>query len=199
MKTPNKVLMSQARQLLKGKWGDAIKVTATYLLLSIILKSIPQVGGIISLFISGPFLIGLSIYWLSFSHNQNPKLKQIFEGFHTWWRGFVAYILLLIYTLLWSLLLIVPGIIAAFSYSMTYFILAEDKNITVNDAIDKSKQMMKGNKWKLFCLECRFIGWGLLCLLTFGVGFLWLIPYMWVSFVKFYDDIKATKPEVSPI
>jgi uncharacterized membrane protein len=88
------------------------------------------------------------------------------------------------------LLLIVPGIIAALSYSMTYFIIAENDSIGSLEAITKSKEMMRGNKWKLFCLCCRFLGWILLCILTIGIGFLWLYPYMMVSFAKFYDDIK---------
>ena len=96
------------------------------------------------------------------------------------------------------LLLIVPGIIAAYSYSMTFYILAEDKSISALDAIRKSKEIMKGNKWKLLCLSFRFFGWMLLAILTLGIGFIWLIPYMSVSFATFYDDIKnAQFQEVS--
>ena len=75
------------------------------------------------------------------------------------------------------------------SYSMTFFIIAEDDLIGPLEAIKKSKQMMCGYKWKIFCLGLRFIGWALLCILTLGVGFLWFTPYMSVSFAKFYDDL----------
>ena len=118
----------------------------------------------------------------------------MFEGFNTWLRSFKAYFLMILYIFLRLLLLIVPGIIAIYAYSQTYYILADDKNIGINDAIKKSKEMMMGNKWKLFCLGCRFIGWGLLCMLTFGIGFLWLVPYAQVSIAKFYDDVKGSQP-----
>ena len=89
------------------------------------------------------------------------------------------------------LLLIIPGIIAALSYSMTFYILADDNSIGAMDAIKKSKKMMDGYKWKYFCLGLRLLGWALLCVLTLGIGFLWLIPYAQVSVAKFYDDVKA--------
>jgi uncharacterized membrane protein len=98
---------------------------------------------------------------------------------------------MILFILLWTLLLIIPGIIAAISYSMTFYILADDNSIGAMDAIDKSKKMMDGYKWKCFCLGLRFLGWALLCILTLGIGFLWLMPYMQVSMAKFYDDVKA--------
>ncbi|GHT57847.1 hypothetical protein FACS18945_2990 [Bacteroidia bacterium] len=95
----------------------------------------------------------------------------------------------------WSLLLIIPGIIAAISYSMTFYIIADDPAISAMDAINKSKKMMYGYKMKYFCLSLRFLGWALLCILTLGIGFLWLMPYIQVTFAKFYDDLKAANTE----
>ena len=120
----------------------------------------------------------------------SDKVENIFEGFQNFKSAVGAYLLMLLFIFLWMLLLIIPGIIAAFSYSMTFYILADDPSISPMDAIDKSKAMMKGKKWKYFLLNLRFLGWALLCLLTFGIGFLWLIPYIQVSIAKFYDDIK---------
>ena len=88
------------------------------------------------------------------------------------------------------LLLVIPGIIAILRYSQIWFILSEDENIGPFDAINKSKEMMLGNKLKLFYLYCRFFGWFILCLLTLGLGFIVLGPYMSVSGAKFYDDLK---------
>jgi uncharacterized membrane protein len=88
-------------------------------------------------------------------------------------------------------LLIVPGIIAAISYSMTFFIIADDRTISPLDAITKSKKMMYGYKWKYFCLCWRFLGWAILCMFTLGIGIFWLVPYVQVSVSKFYDDIKG--------
>jgi uncharacterized membrane protein len=91
------------------------------------------------------------------------------------------------------LLLIIPGLIAAYSYSMTFYILADNKSMGALEAIKKSKEMMNGNKWKLFRLSFRFFWWMLLSIVTLGIGLLWLIPYMSVSFATFYDDIKNTQ------
>jgi len=98
-----------------------------------------------------------------------------------------------LFILLWSLLLIIPGIIAALSYSMTFYILADDNSIGAMDAINKSKKMMYGYKWKYFCLGLRFLGWAILCILRLGIGFLWLSPYVHVSVTKFYEDIKENQ------
>jgi uncharacterized membrane protein len=97
----------------------------------------------------------------------------------------------MLYTLLWTLLLIIPGIIASFSYALTFYIIADDNSIKPTEAIRKSKQMMMGHKWELFCLGFRFIGWIILGCLTFGIGFLWIMPYMHVSLAKFYDEVKG--------
>lgn len=96
-------------------------------------------------------------------------------------------------TVLFALLFIVamiPAMIAQYRYAMTFFILNDVDGIGSLEAIKHSTRMMDGNKWKLFCLQCRFIGWALLCLPTLGIGFLWLVPYMMTSSGSFYDDLK---------
>lgn len=191
MKTKNKELMVRARESLAGKWGLAIGTYLVYMVIIIGAQAIHIIGPIISLIISGPFIIGVSIFTLSLSRNQNPQLAMIFDGFKRFSTGLGAYLLFLLFVLLWMLLLIVPGIIAAISYSQTFFIIADDENIGAMEAIDKSKKMMYGYKWKFFCLGLRFIGWFLLCILTLGIGLLWLVPYMQISTAKFYDDIKT--------
>ena len=191
MKTENVVLMQMARESLKGKWGLAIGTFVVYSLIAVSIQRIPIVGVIASLLISGPFAIGLAFFSLSISRNQDAKLEQIFQGFKNFGTALGAYVLTSLFIFLWTLLLIIPGIIAAISYSMTFYILADDNSIGAMDAMDKSKKMMDGYKWKSFCLGLRFFGWSLLCILTLGIGFLWLMPYAQVSMAKFYDDVKA--------
>lgn len=190
MKTENAILMRQARESLAGKWGLAIGAFAVYFLISMAIGSIKNAGGIISLLVSGPLMVGVSIFSLSISRSKGAKLEQLFEGFKNFGRSLSAYLLAVLFTILWALLLIIPGIIAAISYSQTFFILADDDTISAGDAIKKSKKMMYGYKWKYFYLGLRFIGWGILSILTLGIGFLWLVPYIHVSMAKFYDDIK---------
>ncbi len=188
--TENRVLMTQARESLKGKWGLGIGTTVVFMLVMIAILLIPYAGGIISILISGSMSIGLASFALSLSRKQDAKLSLIFSGFQKFGVGLGAYLLQRIFVVLWSLLLIIPGIIAALSYSMTYYIIAENDSIGPLEAITKSKEMMRGNKWKFFCLGFRFFGWALLCILTLGIGYLWLFPYMIVSFAQFYDDLK---------
>ena len=190
MKTENSVLMKQAREALSGKWGLAIWAFFLYFLITLIIQNIPKVGSFIPLFISGPMALGFAIFSLSISRNQNPKLEQIFEGFKRFGTSLVAFILMSLFTLLWTLLLIVPGIIASLSYSMTFYIIADHSSMGAIETIKRSKKMMYGFKWKYLELQLRFLGWALLSILTLGIGLLWLVPYMSISNAKFYEDIK---------
>ncbi len=189
--TENKVLMAQARDSLRGNWGLPIGTTVVYWIIAVAPGFVPFIGQIISLLIAGPLMLGFCIFFLSFSRDQDPTLSQLFEGFSRFGTALCAYLLQVIFVFLWTLLLIIPGIIAALSYAMTYYIISDNESIGALDAITASKELMRGNKWKLFCLGLRFIGWSLLCLLTLGIGYLWLTPYMATSFAKFYDDITA--------
>lgn len=197
MKTENVNLMKDARESLKGKWGLAIGAFAIMYLINIAIALIPEIAPsmtpfstIISILLAGPFAWGLAVFSLSLSRGQEAKTKQVFEGFNHFVKSLGAYLLMVVFILLWSLLLIIPGIIASISYTMTFYILADDPSVKPMEAIDRSKKMMYGYKAKFFWLSLRFLLWSLLCLLTLGIGFLWLIPYMQITFAKFYDDIR---------
>jgi uncharacterized membrane protein len=191
MSTANTVLMQQARESLAGKWGQAIGVLVVYMLMMIAIQIIPMAGAIISLLIGGPMAIGLATFSLALARNEDANINQLFEGFNKFGLALAAYFLMFVFIILWMLLLIIPGIIAAISYSMTFYIIADEESMDAMEAIDKSKAMMDGYKWKYFCLGLRFLGWALLCVLTLGIGFLWLMPYMQVTNAKFYEDVKA--------
>lgn len=197
MKTENVVLMKMARESLKDKWGLAIGTFVVYFLIvgAVVtpFSLIPFVG-LITLIIFGPFALGLAIFSLALARGEDARIEQIFKGFNNFGTSLGAYLLMMLFTFLWMLLLYIPGIIAALSYSMTFFIIADDNTIGAMEAIDKSKKIMYGYKWKLFRLYLRFFGWSLLCILTLGIGFLWLIPYMQVTIAKFYDDVKEPSP-----
>lgn len=189
MKTENKDLMKVARESLRGKWGSAIGPAFVIILITGVISAIPGIGSIISIALSGPFFLGMAMFFLRFSRGQDVHFKQIFDGFHYFGESLGTYLLMSLYILLWSLLLIVPGIIRAISYSMTFFILAENPSLKPSKVLEKSRQMMNGYKMKFFLLQLRFFGWSILCILTFGIGFLWLVPYMQVTYAKFYDDL----------
>ena len=189
--TPNAELTANARESLKGRWEIAIGTFFLYFIIVSVIGAVPFLGSMAMAIVAGPFALGLSIFTLNLSRGTDPEVEQIFQGFSRFGVSFSAYWLVSIYVLLWSLLLIVPGIIKAFAYALTLLIIADDESVTASQAISRSQELMRGNKLKLFQLGCRFIGWGLLSLLTFGVGFLWLAPYAAVSVAKFYDDVRG--------
>ena len=197
MNTSNVSLMTAARDSLRGKWGVAILTFFIYTLLTAATGSVRHhgsiltFGSVLTLLIAGPLALGAAIFSLNMSHGKEARLEQIFLGFNNFSNAFITYLLVVIYVLLWTLLLIVPGIIAALGYSMSFYILAENPEIKSQDAMNKSKAMMDGYKLKLFYLCLRFFLLALLCILTLGIGFLWLIPFIHVTMAKFYDDIKG--------
>jgi uncharacterized membrane protein len=191
MNTDNMSLMRASRESLKGKWGLAVITFLIYTLLTTGPGTVEHRSSILTLIIGGPLALGAAIFSLSISRGKEARLEQIFQGFQNFATAFVAYLLILLYVLLWMLLLIVPGIIAALGYSMTFYILADNPQMKPEDALHKSKSMMDGYKLKLFYLCLRFLLLAILCILTLGIGFLWLIPYVHVTMAKFYDDIKS--------
>lgn len=190
MVTENSILRRMALDSLKDKWGLAIGTFVIYMMLAGVLGFIPKLGPFASIFIAGPLALGIKMFSLSLSRDEEPRLEQIFDGFRNYGSALGTYLLMSLYIFLWMLLLIIPGIIASLSYSMTFFILADDPEIGASAALDKSRKMMDGFKWKYFYLQLSFLGWALLCILTIGIGFLWLFPYMEISYAKFYDDVK---------
>lgn len=191
MPTDNVVLMKMARESLAGKWGLAIATFVVYMLVTGAAGSIAPPGSLLGLIIGGPFALGAASFSLSISRGKDAQLEQIFSGFNRFSTALAAFLLMLLYVVLWTLLLIVPGIIAALSYSMTFYIISDDGSIKATEALERSKQMMDGYKLKLFYLFLRFFLLSLLCVLTLGIGFFWLVPFVHVTLAKFYDDIKA--------
>ena len=185
----NQDIMTNARSQLKGKWGAVILVAFIYLLILILVETITKIGEIITLIISGPLAYGLNYYFLSFIRQKETSLEDLFKGISVFGKAFITTMFMAFFVILWTLLLIVPGAIAAISYSMTFFILIDNPEIYGKDAIKKSKELMRGNKYKFFCLLLRFLGWFLLSILSLGIGFLWLIPYFKVSHAKFYESL----------
>jgi uncharacterized membrane protein len=190
MMTKNVELMRMAKESLKGKWGLAAVTFLVYILLSMASSIVPVVG---PLLVGGPLALGLALFILSISRGQEADIAQLFKGFERFVVAFVAMLLITLFVSLACLLLIVPGIILGIAYSMTFFILLDNPDLTAVEAMKKSRELMYGFKWKFFCLSLRFIGWFLLCVITFGIASLWITPYLYVSYAKFYDDLLANK------
>ena len=186
--TPNRELMARARASLQGQWGTGVVAIILYSAITIGVSFVPF-GTLLMYLLIGPLYLGVSILFLALIRTRG-EVGQLFAGFQQYGRATIAYLLVVLFTLLWFLLLIIPGIIMSYAYMMTFFVLADDPQVGPREAIRRSAEMMRGNKWKLFCLYCRFIGWSLLALLTCGIGFLWLMPYMQAATAHFYEDVR---------
>lgn len=124
---------------------------------------------------------------------ENPEIATMFGYFKHWKTTTVASLLQTLYVMLWSLLFVIPGIYAGYGYAMTSYILAENPEISASEAIARSKEMMHGNRWRLFCMSLSFIGWDILCGFTFGIGYLWLTPYKQAATAAFYREVSGTE------
>ena len=193
-----KELRAAARASLSGKWAGAVLTALVYLLLMGFVPGVLNVypkdgnwGNLLQLLLM-PMAYGLLVAFLDNIRNGEPyQVNQLFRGFSEYGRVLGTGMLVWVYTFLWTLLLIVPGIIKSYSYAMTYYVLRDHPELRFNGAINRSMDMMKGHKFDLFYLQLTFIGWLLLCILTAGVGLLWLAPYMNAAQAHFYEDVKA--------
>ncbi|BBI30929.1 DUF975 family protein [Cohnella abietis] len=194
-------IRARARASLSGKWTPAVLHFLLYYVVIFaigLFSLIPFIGWIASLLLTGALTYGVMAFYLALSRGEIASTETLFSGFSRFVETFVLSLLVGIFTLLWSLLLIIPGIIAALSYSQAYFILKDNPGIGGLEAIRRSKALMVGHKGRLFVLYLTFIGWFLLAGITFGIGYLWLAPYIYTSLGHFYNDLINRSASVSP-
>ncbi len=152
------------------------------------------------LFLGSVTSVGYARFNLDMVDRQKePEINTMFSYFKYWKTLVAANLLRGLIVFLWTLLFIIPGIIAAYGYKMTDYILAEHPELTAGEALERSKQMMEGNRFRLFCLEFSFVGWDFLCLLTLGIGNLWLMPYKQAAAAAFYREVSGTEYIVTPV
>lgn len=176
-----------------GGWNEALTGfiigSATFIILAALIMAVVYfvLGGVVG--------VGYARFNLDLVDRQKePEIGTLFGYFTYWKKTAAAKFLQGLYVFLWSLLFIIPGIIAGYSYAMTSYILAENPELTASEAIERSKQMMSGNRWRLFCVQISFIGWEILsALLTFGIGSLWITPYKQAATAAFYREISGTE------
>ena len=147
--------------------------------------------GLAQFIIGGVVQLGFVQFLLKQYRDGSGDFSDLFSQFSRFGQGFAQMFLRGLYVFLWSLLFVIPGIIKSYSYAMTPFIMAENPNMTASEAIAVSKVIMDGHKWELFCLEFSFIGWMFLSVLSCGIGFLFLTPYMNAAMTAFYKGITA--------
>ena len=133
--------------------------------------------------------VGYNRFNLDLIDGITPRIGSLFSFFGHWKNIILTSIRVSVYVTLWSLLCFIPGIIAAYKYAMVPYILAEDPTTPPSEALERSKEIMDGYKWHYFVLHLTFIGWTLLCVLSCGIGFIWLNPYINASAAAFYREI----------
>jgi len=177
-----------ADEKLSGKWSEAALVQFFY---SLLVGFVTSIGGIGMFLIGGPINIGYAMFIADLYRGERPNIGTLVKGFDE--RVGDRILLGLIsqlYLLLWSMLFLIPGIIKSFSYSMIYFIQLDNPDMHYEDIIMRSRKIMNGNKWRLFCLYLSHIVWYILVFLTFGVLSFWVAPKVNLAKYAMYLEIK---------
>ncbi len=190
----NSVITKAARIDLAGKWDFFVKITLLYLAVTILLGLFPG-GDVALLVVDGPIMLGIAFVYLKLVRKEKYEFDDLFDGFKHFGVACITYLVMVVFILLWAILLIVPGIIAALGYSQTFFLLADNPSLRPLEALKKSKEMMMGYKWQYFRFLCRFIPWFVLSLLPLGIGLLWFIPYFATAQAHFYEKLKGNEHE----
>ena len=207
-----------ARERLSGYWGAAVGVAFVGSLLGGgvdalsgaievsyegeigLVEAIPRevwammvtvtiVTALLALVIGGAIRLGISTFNLNLFHRREARFMDLFSCFDQLWRGFCMQFVMGFFVFLWSLLFVIPDVIASYRYAMVPYLMAEFPDLGVMDAMRESKRLMMGNKWRLFCLHISYIGWSFVSLLTGGIGNLWLVPYQYAGDTAFYMHV----------
>lgn len=183
-------LKTLAKAQISGKIGVLFVMFLIIFGVSIASNLLPVIGSIGNFVVGAAFTLGASWVYLKVAQGEDVLVGNIFYGFEDLWTAIKAQFFMSLFIWLWSLLLIIPGIIKAYAYSMTFFILAENKGMSVLEAITLSRKMMDGHKMDLFLLSLSFIGWFILVVITFGIAGIWVYPYFYATLANFYLSVK---------
>lgn len=192
---------------MENKWGNFVAITFVYGFIIGITQilsgdkdspAILHLIGLVLFILALPLTWGFQTLFLGAVRGGEATAKDMFEGYNKelFSRVLTTTLLYYVYVFLWSLLLLIPGCIKSYSYAMTPYILKDNPEMKNNAAIEESMRMMDGHKLELFLLDLSFIGWAILSILTCCIGFLWLVPYMNMARVNFYEDLKKASVEV---
>ena len=194
MKLTCQELRDRAWNSLTGKYWSLIIMLLVFALISGAAGSFTM--GLLSL-LTLPMGYALSVAFLNVSRTQcNPQLESMFTVYRdNFLKAFLVPLLQGLFVFLWSLLFVIPGVIMAYAYSMAIYVANDNPELSAMDAIRKSRELMDGHKWDLFVLDLSFIGWIFLCLLTCGIGFFFLAPYMEMAHVEFYRELTEQATE----
>jgi uncharacterized membrane protein len=182
-------LMKKGRALLEPHLAISIGVCLFYSLVVAIPAELNSYGEMISFLLAGPLQLGICFFFLNLVRGEEARFELLFEGFKPLLTILFSYAIITVLTLLGLVLLIVPGIIVILGFSMTYYIIADDPEISFQAALEQSWKLTDGNKMELLELNLRFIPWYILGLLFFIVGVFVVIPWHNSTLALYYDDL----------
>ena len=198
----NADLRNDAKSILRGKWGTAVVITLVTVIIQSMLTAsqdeLPLLYLLLYTFLSLPLNFGITMTYLYLSRGGGFSVENMFSAFNSTYyiKSVVLGLLTTIYVFLWSMLLIVPGIIKAMSYFLAPYILADNPSLSGEQAICQSMKMMEGHKMDLFLMTLGYLGFVLLSACLLLIPLLWVVPYYQTTFARFYDSVKA---EYTPI
>ena len=187
-------IRKRARETLKGNWTVPVLVMLFLFLISAAASALlDDIYWIVLVVFLGAMCFGRVSVMLMLVRKKSPQISNMFDGFKILEKTVPLSLLMTLFVLLWTLLLIIPGIVAAFRYSMSFYLLYDNPKLSPKQAIAKSKEMMHGYKAKLFWLELSFIGWYLLGILTLCIAWFWIAAYQNTATAIFYEELKKEK------
>ena len=209
------VLKQTALEKLKNNWDSTLKVNAIFLALAIFIEIplrifgnrwllekglvsteaflVASVAYMIYMFLSIPILYGIKSFYMNISRGLGGRVADIFEGYKQFFSISSVILVSTFFIMLWLLLLIIPGVIKAISYTQILRVKKDNPEMKALECIDESKSLMEGHKMEYFILQLSFIGWSVLTVFTLGILGFWLLPYMETTYAEFYDKLKEVK------
>ena len=182
-------------QIFGNTWLIAVVVAVIQTAISYLVNAIPGIGQIAALLLSGPVAYGVSAMFLKQTRTgEKMDIGDIFNGFREDFSNtFLIGLMTTIFTMLWSLLFIIPGIVKALSYSMAMYIKVDHPDYDWKQCIDESQRMMQGHKGELFVLNLSFIGWMIVGACCAGIGGFWVNAYMQAATSQFYENLRRSE------
>ena len=201
------IIKQEAIETIKGNrlsfWGASICIGAITFAISLVSGLFSKILGgglfgvligavfsVISFVVSTTLTLGLIKMMKDLMDGESIKFTDVFSCFDLAVKASWMQVLMSVKIFLWSLLLVVPGIIAAYRYAMAQYILLDNPELTASQCINASKEMMNGYKVDLFVFGLSFIGWGLLCGITLGIASIWVAPFMAAAMANFYIHLR---------
>lgn len=185
-------LKRKSKEQLRGNLTVVLLMAAAIFGMNLVINLIPVLGGIVSFFITPLFTFNMVKAYLDITKGDKPEVKDLLNNTDMIVKIVMTTYLISIFITLWSMLLFIPGLIKTYSYSQALYILAENPQLTPLQAIGESRRIMDGNKMNLFSLILSFIGWIILGMVTFGLAYIYVIPYISIANTNFYNEIKTT-------